>query len=344
MFKKALLLAVVVSLGLGAMPETCRAVSGAGAIVLDFPIGARYNAMGEAGVALSQDATAAWWNPGGLAFASDGDKPRDLHIMQSNLAEGLADDIALYWLGYATPFGGAGTLGFSMTYLNMGEQMAVDEDQNELGLFRSFMFTFGATFGAKLTPNIGVGIGAKYFRDRLAPSWALQDEETGAGDSFGVDLGILAKLSRLPVNLAFSVTNLGPNIKHIDADQSDPMPRKMVFGGAYRVFDSPSSSLVVIADVLVPLLKWDDDSEDWGFGPDFKEEVLGFGAEWSYVQSLFLRFGYKNDHAGDIQDHTWGFGLDLNRWLGQGISFGYASVPQAKTLDRVNRFSMGFSF
>jgi hypothetical protein len=94
----------------------------------------------------------------------------------------------------------------------------------------------------------------------------------------------------------------------------------------------------------VPLLNWDTGQQDYGFGAEFDEEEYGVGAEWSYVHSLFFRFGYKSAQAGDIQDTTWGFGFYLARWVGKGITFDYASVPQATGLDRVNRLSLGFRF
>jgi hypothetical protein len=315
------------------------AVSGAGAIALVFPIGARYAAMGEAGVALSADATANWWNPGGLAFLSK----HDVHLMQSKLAASLADDIALYWLGYATP-SGPGTLGVNFNYLTMGEQEATDEEGVSQGFFSSYMFAFGAAYGVKVLPNLGFGLGIKYFRDRLAPDDFLQDKSGGSGDSFGVDFGLHYRVPGLRMNLAAAVANLGPNIKHVDADQSDPMPRRATVGMAYGIFDSEVSSLLVVTDYLVPLLKWDETNNDYGFGLEFDEEEYGYGLEWSYVHSLFLRFGYKSARAGDIHDSTWGFGVDLTRWLGRGVKIDYASVPQATGLDRVNRFSLGFRF
>jgi hypothetical protein len=110
--KRVIMAAAVVAVGLAGTWSDCLAVAGAGGIVLEFPIGARYNAMGEAGVALAQDATATWWNPGGLAFMGERNKPRDFQIMQSNLAAGLADDIRLYWAGYAAPMA-SGTLGIN---------------------------------------------------------------------------------------------------------------------------------------------------------------------------------------------------------------------------------------
>jgi hypothetical protein len=322
----------------------CLAVSGAGAIALEFPIGARYNALGEAGVALAQDATAAWWNPGGLAFLRDRGKSRDLHIMQSNLAEGLADDIALYWAGYASGAGQNGNLAFSLTYLDMGEQDATDVGGAVTGTFASYMFAFGATYGVKLTPNLGAGIGAKYFRDKLADDNVLQDGRGGSGSSFALDAGVLWKVPAYRLNAALAVANLGPGVKHVDADQSDPLPRKLTAGLAYSLFSSEASALLLVADAQVPLLKWSDADEDYGFGFNTDEKVFGYGAEWSYVQSLAVRIGYKDDSAGDIQDLTWGFGLDLERWTGQGITFSFAQVPQAKDLDPVKRFSLGYRF
>ena len=69
MKRQTLAATLVVALSLG-ITSAAVASSGAGAINLTFPIGARYNALGEAGTALAQDATAQYWNPGGLR-ASD---------------------------------------------------------------------------------------------------------------------------------------------------------------------------------------------------------------------------------------------------------------------------------
>ncbi len=316
--------------------------SGAGAINLTFPIGARFNALGEAGTALSQDVTAIWWNPGGLAFLPQRPKQHDVHIMQSSLAKGLADDIALYWGGYAMPMGSHGALGFAMNYLDMGEQMGTDENGLETGLFRSYMFAFSTTYGVRLSRTLGVGIGVKYFRDKLAPAGALQDGGGGSGDSFGVDLGLLWKVPSLRSNIGLAVANLGPDIKHVDADQSDPMPRKATLGIAFSAYHSEFMGLLLVADYLVPLYQWKDD--DYGFGLETDQAEYGMGVEWNYLRSLFVRFGYKSADYGDIADTTFGFGVDFNEWTGQAITFDFASVPQAVGLERVQRLSLGYRF
>ena len=318
--------------------------SGAGAIILSFPIGARYNGLGEAGTALSQDATAMWWNPGGLAFLPQRPKDKDVHVMQSKLAEGLADDIGLYWAGYATPLGSHGAVGVYFNYLNMGTQMATGEGGVELGEFKSYMFAFGATYGVRLSRNVGVGLGVKYFRDKLSDDFLTQDTATGSGsgDSFGVDLGVLWKVPAIRSNLALAVANLGPDIKHVDADQSDPMPRKATIGIAFSLYHSEYMGFLLVGDYLMPLYKWDDDKDDYGFGLDSDFEEFGYGVEWNYMRSLFVRFGYKSAAYGDIRDTTFGFGVDMDRWVGQAITFDFATVPQAQGLPKVNRLSLGY--
>ena len=319
--------------------------SGAGAINLSFPIGARFNALGESGTALSQDATSMWWNPGGLAFMPQRPKNHDIHFMQSSLAEGLADDIGLYWLGYAAPMGSTGSFGAYFNYLDMGDQQATDENGQPKGLFSSYMFAVGATYGVRISRNVGVGIGVKYFRDKLSDDAVIQDPQGGgSGDSFGVDLGVLWKVPSIRSNIGFAIATLGPDIKHVDADQSDPMPRKATVGIAFSLYHSEYMGFLLVSDYLVPLYKWDEDKEDYGFGLDFNQEEFGFGAEWNYLRSLFVRFGYKSAAYGDIRDTTFGFGVDMDRWTGQAITFDFASVPQAQGLPKVSRLSLGYRF
>ena len=343
MFRKTMFTLMLAALTLLVFATTALAVSGAGAIALEFPIGGRYNAMGEAGTALSQDVTAMWWNPGGFAFATGGNKPKKrLHVMQSKLVPDLADDIALYWGGYATQSFG-GTFGMNLTFLTMGTQDATDDSGASRGTFDSNSWAFGLTYATRVTQNSGIGMTVKYFRDNLAPDEYTQDQAGGSGSTFAVDAGFLWRVPKLRSNLGVAVSNLGPNITHIDADQSDPLPRKMTVGVAVSLYESDVMSWVWIADVLIPLLDWNTVEDDYGIGFDVGENEYGSGTEWGYDNSLFIRFGYKQG-TGDIADATYGFGMDMNNWVGKPITFEFASVPQAKGLARVSRFSFEYDF
>ncbi|MBU2503092.1 PorV/PorQ family protein [bacterium] len=340
---KRIAMAVVLGMTLVLGFSGTAAASGAGAINLVFPIGARYNALGEAGTALSQDVTAQWWNAGGFAFMPLRPQDHEIHVMQSSLAKGLADDIGLYWVGYGAPLGETGALGFYLNYLDMGEQVATDEGNLEKGTFSSYEWALGVTYGVRLSSTMGVGIGVKYFRDKLADDQFLQDTTgSGSGDSFGVDFGMLWKLPSIRSNFGVSVANLGPGIQHVNAAQTDPMPRKITFGLAHSLYQSEFMGLLFVGDYLVPLYKYKDDK--WGFGFATEEEEWGVGAEWNYLQSLFIRFGYKSAEFGKITDTTYGFGVNMDRWTGKAITFDFASVPQAEGLPSVSRLSFGYRF
>lgn len=320
--------------------------SGAGAIVLSFPVGARYNALGEAGTALAQDATANWFNPGGLAFMDYRDG-NNLQFMYSKLAPGLADDIRLLWGGYAAGFQGGG-YGFSFTYLDMGEQVATDEQGNEKGTFNSYEFVLQGAMAFQLSSNAGVGIGAKYFRDKLADDENLQDRAGGSGDSYGVDLGLHYKIPAWNVNLAAVASNLGFNneIKHVDEDQADPMPRKFTVGAAWAPPFAMSDDFmaILVADYQMPLYKWDDAEQDYGWGFETDQEEYGAGLEVNIVNVFAPRIGWKSADYGDINGLTWGFGFDMRELLDQNVQFAFASVPQAEGLDSVKRFSLSFTW
>ncbi len=320
---------------------TALAVAGAGAIVLEFPVDARYNALGEAGTALAQDAASLWWNPGGLAFATDVHRARAA-AMQSKLVPDLADDIRLYWGGYVTSAWG-GAFGAHISYLDMGTQTATNDAGDPTGEFSSNMWAFGVGYGTKMSANLGIGFGVKFYHDKLADNNVLQDGTGGSASTFAVDAGLLYKVPGRRMNIGFALRNIGPDVTHVDSDQSDPLPRTVTLGVAYGLVQNASTSLLLVGDVMVPLLKWSDSDQDYSFQPDFDQNEWGVGAEWGYADALFLRFGYKKG-TGEIEDTTWGLGLDLGNWLGKNIVFGYASIPQAKGLDRVTRISVGYDF
>jgi hypothetical protein len=317
------------------------AVSQAGAIHLTFPIGARYNGLGESGTALADDAAAIWWNPGGFAFAADDGYDWDLEVMQSPLAAGLADDVNLYWLGGGKYVDGWGMFGAAITYLDQGDQesQGTNTDPNDpeasSTTFSSYEFSVNLSWGFKLTENWGGGLNAKYIRIELAPAEVTQDLGTGGGagdaSSFAVDVGVRGELVD-GLWFGASLANLGPDLTFIDADQSDPLPFTGRMGLAYDIFNSSVSRFTITGDYLMSLVNEDD------------TQVFSGGLEWGYSELLYVWGGYKHDDEGDIRDYTAGAGVDFNRWIGQPLRFGYASVPQADGLDRVNRFTLGYSF
>ncbi len=303
----------------------------AGVPSLTIPPGARPNGMGEAFVAVADDATAGWWNPGGLAFT----KTRNLAFMHSQLVPDLVSDVYYEFLGYSSPAGDVGVWSASIIYLTYGESLATETQGTQLGKFDSWEGALNASFAMKLSDNLGTGISMKFIRVDYAPANFTQDNVEGAGTSFAADLGVLYKMPAQRLNLGFALTNMGPNISFIDREQSDPLPFTARIGTAYTAVSDEISNLLLTFDV--------EQSMVWLVDKDITErrsEVWHAGVEYRYVNLLAGRIGYVYDQDADFKDPTYGLGFIYK----DKLSLDYANVPQAQTLERVHRWSLYFTF
>jgi hypothetical protein len=311
--------------------ENAFAVGESGVPSLTIPPGARPNGMGEAFVAVSDDATAQWWNAGGLAFTQQ----RNLAFMHSQLVPDLASDVYYEFLGYSQRAGNVGAWGISMIYLTYGESIATDASGNPLRAFTSWEGSLSASFAMNLGDNFGAGASLKFIRVDLAPADVTQDQVEGAGTSFAADLGLLWKLPGQRLNFGLAVTNMGPNLAFIDREQSDPLPTTARVGLAWTAIADDVSNLLLTADVEQSLVWLLDDEVDTR-----RSEIWHAGVEYRYVNLLAGRFGYVYDDDGDFNDPTYGLGFIYK----DKLSLDYANVPQAETLERVHRWSLYIMF
>src|SRR5262249_39122437 len=141
---------------------------------------------------------------------------------------------------------------------------------------------------------------------------------SGAGNSWAFDLGALYRQPRF--RLGAVVNNLGPDITFIDQEQSDPLPRSLRVGGMYDVAANEVSQLRVGVEYERSLVRVS------------RQPIYHAGAEFVYLNTFALRTGYLNDEEGQIKGFAGGFGFTWNR-----ATFEYANVPQAPSLERVNR-------
>lgn len=298
---------------------------------LTIPPGARPNGMGEAFVAVADDATAGWWNAGGLAFM----KSRNLAFMHSQLVPDLVNDVYYEYLGYSSPAGDVGVWSASLIYLTYGESVATNDQGEVQGFFDSWEGALSASFAMQLGENLGAGISMKFIRVDYAPANFTQDNVDGTGTSFAVDLGTLYKMPAQRLNLGLSLTNMGPNIAFIDREQSDPLPFTARVGLAWTPVTDEISNLLLTFDLEQSLVWLVDDDIDTR-----RSEVYHIGTEYRYVNLLAGRLGYVYDEDGDFKAPTYGLGFIYK----DKLSLDYANVPQAQTLERVHRWSLYFTF
>ena len=223
-------------------------VGEAGAIFLLIAPGARAGGLGEAQVAVTNDAYASYWNPAGLGFL----KGQELSLMY--VPEWLPgfnlDDMYYSFAAYRKHYPYLGTIGGHIIFLSLGEQTRTDESANYLGTFSSYMAAFTISYSALLSDNRSFGLNAKVFHQQLTDLGAGAEKGKGYSTDFGFDIGYMHKefLSQR-LDLGLTITNIGPKVSFIDPAQADPQPTNFTLGFNYRLIDKQFNKLNVIYDV-----------------------------------------------------------------------------------------------
>ena len=117
--------------------------SEAGAIFLLIAPGARAGGMGEAQVAVADDAYASYWNPAGLGFL-DG---KELAMMHVNWLPGLADDLYYEFLAFRKRYPTLGTVGGHLIFLNL--QYLINSIVNSFEISNFFNISYWEIFFPK---------------------------------------------------------------------------------------------------------------------------------------------------------------------------------------------------
>jgi hypothetical protein len=332
-------LAIFLSGAVDATPE-----SRAAANFLLFSPSARSAGMGDAFVAIADDADATFFNPAALA----NDEGRSLSTTFYKPVPSLASDIFTSFGAYTQPMGGVGNFGLSLIYTSLGKQFRTDEQGQDLGTFTSFGVAFGVSYGAYITKSLSLGLTTKLIHQNLAGQGAGAEQGSGTGTSFGGDLGLLWKPSDR-FSFGWALRNVGPNMTFIDADQSDPLPQTFTIGFGWTMFKKEKQSFLLVTDVYKPL-------SDEGFGSfisgwsdgapseELKDMDYHVGGEWAYglseISSFAVRAGYSHDQDGNRKTPTFGFGLKYD-WATFDLSY-FANSGSA--VRNVFRFSGGFTF
>jgi len=328
MLAKRLSIAMLL-LALFAVPAGAQ-VSIGGAQSLYIHPGGRPAGMGDAFVSISDDATACWWNPAGLAFLEE---RYNVSLMHSRLVPDW-EDVYYEYAAYAQKVEGLGTFGGSLIYLTYGEQQATTpDDPTPFTTFHSYEVIPSVAYGAMIGENLGVGFNLKFIYVDLAPAEVTVDKQQGSGTTFAADLGVLWKLMDGRWNVGGAIQHVGPKIAYIDEDQKDPLPRNLKVGTSYKVVEDEMNSLIVSADYNKSLVIVEDIPNP-ALGV-----ILNAGAEYMYYDLLAFRAGYVYDEDGEIKDFSFGMGLKY-----KNFAFDVANVPQAEGLKRPFRFSLTAAF
>ncbi|MBC8182718.1 type IX secretion system outer membrane channel protein PorV [candidate division KSB1 bacterium] len=334
------------------MSQQAFAVSEAAVLFLMISPGARAAGMGEAFVAVADDASAVYWNPAGLAYQ----QKREITFMHVNWLSGLTDDLFYEFLAYRMSIEGVGTIGFNVIFLDLGEQQGMDEQGNETTKFSSNEYAISASYGATVTDNLAMGVSLRYIRSNLSQSGAGAEKGSGQASAFAFDIGLLYKFPFLREKLTFgmNISNMGPKIAYIDAAQADPLPTNLKAGFAFRLINQKYNKLTIAADINKLLVTPHGDKPadpfyqalitswyDEPFDREMDKITQSIGLEYVYNNLIGLRGGYYHDKEGKVKYLTFGAGIKYHLY---SFDFGYVSASEGHPLANTMRFSLSFGF
>ena len=342
-----------------ALPERAAAQGESAVPFLLIAPNSRASGIGESGAAVVDDASAIFWNPAGLAFL-DGQEVSVTHanwLPQFNLSDLFYDHLN-YRIGMESL---GGTLGFSITYLNLGEFSVTNSSgPTVIDKFKSFEYAVTAGYATRAYDDLGIGFNVRFIHSALSPIGTESEQGTGIASTVSVDLALMWRPAVLDVPLLgdlgkkFSVgvnlSNLGPKITYIDAAQADPLPTNLRVGFGYRPVEDEYNSLTASLDFSRLLVRrYSDGTSDpfykgiitaWG-DQGFKKVIVSGGMEYWYgaPKLLALRIGYfyENPQTGARKFMTFGAGIRYDIY---GFDFSYINAAEGHPLADTIRFSL----
>lgn len=332
--RKLIIILLALSFTVASVSAEFTKVGSSGAQFLKIAVGSKYQAMGEASVAVANDVYAMYWNPAGLS-----------QIENSAVSFTRVDyllDVNLNYLGYAHYVDNVGVFGFSATVLTMNDlEITTFEDQDGTGEFYSTAsYALGLTYARQFNARFSFGLTAKYIGEKI-------HNENATG--FAFDFGTLLYTGYNSLRMGMSISNMGPEMSFSGSDlivnyddrngngsnapvgaelKTTPFNLPMVFrvGMAYDVDISDKNTLMLAGEFKHP--------------NDFEQQA-SFGAQFNFDQKFFLRSGYKFNY--DEEGLTIGGGLSTAISSDSRLLIDYAWQDFGR-MESTQRFTVGFVF
>ncbi|WP_114782745.1 type IX secretion system outer membrane channel protein PorV [Botryobacter ruber] len=323
---------------------------------------ARSAALGDAGVALTPDANASFWNPAKLGFV---DQDVAVSLSHSPWLRNIVDDMSLSYLSGYKRLTETSALSVSMMYFDLGEIQFIDENRQIGPNFNPKEYTFSVAYGQALSEYLSLGIGARFIHSNLAGnvqvSGGPSNVESKPGNTAAVDVGIyynrdISQNTNLAV--AGSISNIGGKLSYTNAEQKDFLPTNLKVGTAVKYEMDAFNSLTFTVDankLLVPSPGADSTQSvisaifssfgdaQGGASEEFKEVNFSGGIEYWYNDLFAARAGYfyENPTKGNRKFLSVGLGLRYQKF---GIDAAYL-IPneQNNPLAQTLRFSLMFN-
>jgi hypothetical protein len=298
----------------------------------------RLVAMGNAGTSLSNEASAAFYNPASLGSIRGLD-------FQFTYNQWLAD-IKYNYATAAFNIEGLGTFAFQITSLNSGDiEIRTVEREKNSGLYYDVTnLSLGVAYGILLTDRVSAGIAINYLQETIYNTSLT---------NFALNFGVQYQTSIEGLSIGASVSNFGPRASYDGRDinfnyDPDPdihgnhpaLPSELSMGSfglptlfrvglSYSIMLTDWNQLVVSSDAM---------------HTNDNTERINIGGEWLFLNTFALRGGYRDLF---LEDSEGGLVLGAGAKVGFSgqtrISFDYAWADYGR-LNSTHRFTVGIHF
>ncbi|MCB0273508.1 MAG: PorV/PorQ family protein [Calditrichaeota bacterium] len=300
---------------------------------LTIPVGARGAAVGGALVAMADDASAAYWNPGGLARV----ERNALMVDHSPWLPGLSFN----FFSLALPVGN-GAVGLNITSLGT-EEMDITTPDQPMGTGETYTaasMAVGLSYAQRLTESFSIGGTVKYINERILNSSAV-------GVAF--DIGTLYDTPFKGVRLGVSVANYGSKMQMRGEDLNirvdiapDQNGNNQSVVGQFKTdrFDLPLTMRVG--------LSWDALQQGGnrltlavdGVNPSHNAQSVNVGGEYAmFNETLVLRGGYTDLFLEDSEKGLTlgaGFQAKIQGSIGFSVNYAYQDFEHLGGVDRIS--------
>jgi len=305
---------------------------------LEIGIGARAISMGGAFVAVSNDATALYWNPAGISTMQ-------FNEVVFNQTQWLAG-ISHSYVGGVIKMGHSNAIGASITSVSMGEMdvRTVEQPEGTGERFGSGMLSIALTGSRNLTDMVSIGFTGKYIQESI---WHMK------ASAMALDVGTLFRTNWHGLTLGMSITNFGNKMHltgrdtqvkhdidpthagnnskingHLDTD-SWSLPLNFQVGVSMNLINAGWNRVTVAMDAM---------------HPNNNTESVNLGMEYALNDLIFIRGGYKALFQSDTEEGlTLGGGIHYNVG-GQFILMADYAYADFGILNNVQRFTFSLKF
>ena len=305
---------------------------------------ARAGAMGDAGIAVSADANAHYWNIAKVPF---NEKNNGIAITYTPWMRSLIPDISLIYLTGFHKFGTDNNqaISSSLRYFNLGDINFTDINASPIGTGKPREMALDLGYSRKLSENLSAGVALRYVYSNISSGYA-GNTDFNPGKAFATDLGLYytksnenAAAQKQTFSWGVVISNLGSKISY-SSIRKDFIPMNLGIGVAYSKEIDEYNKVTFALDfnkLLVPSLQIASDStgKSYYYYPEktvvsgmmgsfsdapggFKEELSEFttsvGMEYWYQNQFALRAGYfyEDPNKGARKYYTIGAGIKYN--------------------------------